>query len=64
MNAEKNKAIEDAVMSYLSGVNGCTAWMLSLRIGTSREEVSKACRRLKHKGLVAAAGSYFQVVKL
>jgi CRP-like cAMP-binding protein len=55
--------LDAKVLDYLRTVNGCTAWVMSGRVKTTREEVSKACQRLKRKGLIAANGSYWQAVK-
>lgn len=55
--------LDKKVLDHLSGINGSTAWMMRNKVGATREEVSKACQRLKRKGLVAADGTYWQAVK-
>lgn len=57
------RPLDEKVLNYLLGINGCTAWMMRNKVGATREEVSKACQRLKRKGLVAATGTYWQAVK-
>ena len=56
-------SLDKKVLDHLRGINGSTAWMMRNKVGATREEVSKACQRLKRKGLVAAGGTYWQAVK-
>lgn len=55
--------LDSKVLDYLRSVEGCTAWAMHGRMQASREDVSKACQRLKRKGLVSANGSYWQAMK-
>ncbi|MNJ36816.1 hypothetical protein D3C77_316180 [compost metagenome] len=57
---------EERVLKHLMGCQGSTAWAMSGAVRLSREEVSKACQRLKRKGLVATSSTqatYWQAVK-
>lgn len=55
--------LDEKVLAHLRDINGSTAWMMRNKVGATREEVSKACQRLRRKGLVAADGTYWQAVK-
>lgn len=55
--------LDEKVLAHLRDINGSTAWMMRNKVGATREEVSKACRWLRRKGLVAADGTYWQAVK-
>ena len=59
-------ALDRRVLNYLLTVPGSTAWAMHGSVGATREEVSKACQRLKRKGLVNTSEthtSYWQAVK-
>lgn len=63
---EERRQHEDKVLQYLRSVLGSTAWAMTGAVGLSREDVSKACQRLKRRGLVATSPtqvSYWQAVK-
>jgi DNA-binding IclR family transcriptional regulator len=56
---------DERVLNHLRGCLGSTAWAMSGAVRLSREEVSKACHRLKRKGLVATSPTqttYWQAV--
>ena len=55
--------LDEKVLAHLRDINGSAAWMMRNKVGATREEVSKACQRLRRKGLVAADGTYWQAVK-
>lgn len=59
-------ALDRRVLNYLLAVPGSTAWAMHGSVGATREEVSKACQRLKRKGLVKTSepqSTYWQAVK-
>lgn len=59
-------ALETRVLNYLRGVEGSTAWAMCNAVGATREDTSKACQRLKRKGLVKTSetqSTYWQAVK-
>jgi predicted transcriptional regulator len=61
-----SQTIDEKVLAHLGSVNGSTAWAMTGAVGATREEVSKACQRLKRKGLVKtseAQTTYWQAVK-
>lgn len=55
--------LDAKVLDHLQGIQGSTAYMMRNKVGATREEVSKACQRLKRKGLITASGTYWQAVK-
>lgn len=55
--------LDQRVLDHLQSVNGSTAWAMRSTAKASREEVSKACQRLKRKGMVTNDGPYWQAVK-
>ncbi|WP_432755340.1 helix-turn-helix domain-containing protein [Pseudomonas sp. WMBT8] len=60
------KPLDEKVLAHLRGINGSTAWAMHSGLGSTREEVSKACQRLKRKGLVKTSegqSTYWQAVK-
>lgn len=44
--------LDDRVLNHLRGRQGSTAWAMHFAVGATREDVSKACQRLKRKGLI------------
>jgi len=52
--------IDQKVLSHLRSVPGSTAWAMRGAINATREDVSKACQRLKRKGLVVCDGAYWK----
>ncbi|PCR94872.1 hypothetical protein CP336_18680 [Pseudomonas fluorescens] len=59
-------ALDRRVLNHLLSVPGSTAWAMHSAVGATREEVSKACQRLKRKGLVKTSESqstYWQAVR-
>lgn len=59
-------SLDNKILAHLRGISGSTAWAMRGAVGATREEVSKACRRLKRKGLVATSiiqNTYWQAVK-
>lgn len=58
-----NNPIDIKVLEYLRSTSGSTDWVMRNKVGASREDVSKACQRLKRKGLVSADGTYWKAVK-
>ncbi|RWU21294.1 hypothetical protein DM813_19090 [Pseudomonas alkylphenolica] len=63
---EERAEAEARVLKHLQGCLGSTAWAMSGAVRLRREEVSKACQRLKRKGLVATSpnqATYWQAVK-
>ena len=57
------RAEEKEVLNYLRSVRGSTAWAMCGRLCMEREEVSRACQRLKRQGLVKADRAYWQAVQ-
>ncbi|AMW64466.1 hypothetical protein PVE_R1G2201 [Pseudomonas veronii 1YdBTEX2] len=58
-------ALDTRVLNYLRAHQGSTAWAMHGSVGATREEVSKACQRLKRKGLVKTSETqttYWQAV--
>ncbi|ANF26009.1 hypothetical protein [Stutzerimonas stutzeri] len=47
-----NNPLDQKVLDYLKSSQGSTAWAMTGAVGADRKEVSKACQRLKRKGLV------------
>ncbi len=61
-----SKPLDQKVLEHLVGIHGSTAWAMTGAMGASRVEVSKACQRLKRKGLVKtseAQSTFWQAVK-
>ena len=59
-------ALDTRVLNHLRSVQGSTAWAMCGSVGATREDVSKACQRLKRKGLVKTSETqttYWQAVK-
>ncbi|MNJ27763.1 hypothetical protein D3C77_222780 [compost metagenome] len=54
---------DERVLGHLLGIEGSTAYAMCGAIRESREEISKACQRLKRKGLVTNKGPYWQAVR-
>ena len=54
---------DERVLGYLRGIVGSTAHAMRGAIRESREEISKACQRLKRKGLVTNEGPYWKAVQ-
>ncbi|WP_286912146.1 MULTISPECIES: hypothetical protein [unclassified Pseudomonas] len=54
---------DERVLGHLLGIEGSTAHAMRGTIRESREEISKACRRLKRKGLVTNKGPFRQAVQ-
>lgn len=52
--------IDQKVLSHLRSVPGSTAWAMRGAINATREDISKACQRLKRKGLVICDGAYWK----
>ncbi|MDD2056591.1 hypothetical protein NPS58_03910 [Pseudomonas putida] len=52
---EERAQADARVLKYLQSCQGSTAWAMSGAVRLSREEVSRACQRLKRKGLVATS---------
>nr|MBO2511822.1 hypothetical protein [Gammaproteobacteria bacterium] len=62
----RNAEMDGKVLNYLRDRTGSTAWAMAGAIGASREEVSKACQRLRRKGLIETSATrlaYWQAVK-
>lgn len=62
----RNAELDGKVLNYLRDRTGSTAWAMTGAIGATREEVSKACQRLRRKGLIETSATqltYWQVVK-
>ncbi|WP_416425639.1 hypothetical protein RAM80_07750 [Pseudomonas sp. App30] len=62
----KQKTIDTKVLEHLQTVDGSTAWAMCGAVGAEREDVSKACQRLKRRGLVRTSPdlkAYWQAVK-
>lgn len=60
-----NPTLDDRVLDHLRQCRGSTAWAMHWAVGATREEVSKACQRLKRKGLVktsARQSNYWEAV--
>ena len=58
-------ALDTRVLNHLRGVQGSTAWAMCGAVGAVREDASKACQRLKRKGLVRTSetqSTYWQAV--
>lgn len=58
--------LDKKVLDHLAGIVGSTAWAMTRAVGADRKEISKACQRLKRKGLVKTSESqstYWQAVK-
>lgn len=53
--------LDDKVLEHLRTIKGSTAWIMSSAVGDTRENISKACQRLKRKGLVSVVGSFWMV---
>lgn len=57
--------LDKRVLDYLLARQGSTAWAMHGSVGATRDEVSKACQRLKRKGLVKTSetqSTYWQAV--
>lgn len=54
---------DERVLVHLLGIEGSTAHAMRGAIRESREEISKACQRLKRKGLVTNKGPFWQAVQ-
>lgn len=57
--------LDDRILDHLRRCQGSTAWAMCGAVGATREEVSKACQRLKRKGLVKTSAwqrSYWKAV--
>ncbi|UFH28787.1 hypothetical protein [Pseudomonas sp. CIP-10] len=54
---------DERVLGHLIGIEGSTAHAMRGAVRESREEISKACQRLKRKGLVTNKGSFWQAVQ-
>lgn len=52
MTNKPDSTLDDRVLNHLRGQQGSTAWAMRFAVGATREDVSKACQRLKRKGLV------------
>ena len=62
----RNAEMDGKVHNYLRDRTGSTAWAMAGAIGATREEVSKACQRLRRKGLIETSATqltYWQAVK-
>ena len=62
----RNAEMDGKVLNYLRDRTGSTAWAMTGAIGATREEVSKACQRLRRKGLIETSATqltYWQAVK-
>ena len=58
-------ALDTRVLNHLRNVQGSTAWAMRGAVEGTREDVSKACQRLKRKGLVKTSetqSTYWQAV--
>ncbi|WP_122558525.1 hypothetical protein [Pseudomonas viridiflava] len=56
-------SVDDKVLEHLRSIPGSTAWVMTSAVGEPREAVSKACQRLKRKGLLIVVGSYWSAIK-
>lgn len=59
-------ALNTRALNHLRNVQGSTAWVMRGTVGTTREDISKACQRLKRKGLVKTSEiqlTYWQAVR-
>ena len=54
---------DERILGHLLGIEGSTAHAMRGAIRESREEISKACQRLKRKGLVTNKGPFWQAVQ-
>ena len=54
---------DERVLVHLLGIEGSTAHAMRGAVRECREEISKACQRLKRKGLVINKGPFWQAVK-
>lgn len=58
--------LDKRVLDYLLARPGSTAWAMYSSVAATREEVSKACQRLKRKGLVETSevqSTFWQAVR-
>jgi len=58
--------LDKRVLAHLRSIGGSTAWAMHSGLDATREEVSKACQRLKRKGLVKTSegqSTYWQAVE-
>ncbi|MBP0948924.1 hypothetical protein V2J79_05275 [Pseudomonas alliivorans] len=51
---------DKAVLAYYQRTGGCTAYIASGALQTTREEVSKSLQRLKRKGVMKNKGPFWE----
>lgn len=57
--------LDERVLAHLRNIDGSTAWAMHHGLDATRKDVSKACQRLKRKGLVKTSerlSTYWQAV--
>lgn len=56
-------SVDEKVLEHLRSIPGSHAWAMTRAVGEPREVISKACQRLKRRGLVTVVGAYWTVIK-